>query len=135
MRTITEIVVHCTDSPDSLDVGAKEIDEWHRDKGWNEIGYNWVVRRDGTLESGRSEEKVGAHCLGFNQTSIGIVWVGRDTPTAEQYETLIEKVSELQHRFDVRTPRVFGHRELNSGRTCPNLDCAKLRDDLEKHHG
>src|SRR5690625_2478479 len=74
----THIVAHCSASPPSQDIGVKEIDRWHRARGFFEVGYHAVIRRDGTLELGRDWDDIGAHARegGFNRTSIGVCLVG-----------------------------------------------------------
>ena len=69
MRRIDSIIIHCTASPDYMDIGVKEIDRWHKDRGWSQIGYHYVVRRNGEIERGRPIEQQGAHAKGANQTS------------------------------------------------------------------
>ena len=51
-RTKTDmIVIHCASTPASMDIGVKEIKKWHvEDNKWDDIGYHYVIRRDGTLE-------------------------------------------------------------------------------------
>lgn len=81
MRTITLIIIHCSAVRPSQTSSAQQIDSWHRKRGWSGIGYHYVVRRDGTVERGRPEAKVGAHCL--NPTGIAsgcatrVVWTPR----------------------------------------------------------
>lgn len=74
-RVIEYIVFHTSASGDQ-DIGAKEIREWHKEKGWSDIGYHYVIRRDGTIEQGRPLEKIGAHVRGYNSRSIGICMIG-----------------------------------------------------------
>ena len=71
MRHIKRIIIHCSDTPEGRDDTAADIDRWHRAKGWDGIGYHYVVRLDGTIETGRPLERPGAHCAGYNQSSIG----------------------------------------------------------------
>lgn len=111
-------------------MGRREIDVWHKAKGWNGIGYHYVVRRDGTIEVGRYEGVVGAHVEGRNAKSIGVCWVGKNKPAKVQYQALIGLVKDLMDRYELGTSCVFGHRELNAGKTCPNLDLQLLRKDL-----
>lgn len=66
MRKIDRIVIHCSASPDNRDIGAEEIRQWHKSQGWKDIGYHWVIRRDGTIEQGRKEFDIGSHVKGFN---------------------------------------------------------------------
>ncbi|HMQ62785.1 MAG TPA: hypothetical protein PKE06_19045, partial [Flavilitoribacter sp.] len=47
-------------TPAAMDIGAKEIDRWHRAKGWFTIGYHFAIRRDGSIEYGRELSEVGA---------------------------------------------------------------------------
>lgn len=70
------LVVHCSATPPSADIGATEIDRWHREKGWRCIGYHYVIRRDGALELGRPLHMAGAHVEGYNDQSIGVCLVG-----------------------------------------------------------
>lgn len=132
MRKITRIVVHCTDSPDSLDVDAKTIDRWHKERGWTGIGYHWVVRRTGQVEMGRPESEVGSHVFGHNRDTIGVVWSGRSKPEPAQYEALIAKIVDCNVRFGLTADDVFGHCELANGKTCPNLHMAKVRADVRQ---
>jgi N-acetylmuramoyl-L-alanine amidase len=135
MRSIKSIVVHCTDSDDSLDIGFKEINEWHRERGWLSpsgisCGYHYVIRREGKVENGRPLSEAGAHAAGHNAESIGVVWVGRKQPDKEQYDKLVNLVKTLQDMFKIPYDKVFGHCELNSGKTCPNIDMNFLRAEL-----
>lgn len=132
MRTIRRIVIHCTDSPDARDIGAREITQWHRARGWKTIGYHWVVRRTGQVEIGRPESDIGAHVEGHNADTIGIVWVGQKEPTADQYEALIAKAVDCMVRFDVNVDAVLGHRELDHHKTCPNIDMNVFRADARQ---
>ena len=72
MRKINRIVVHCSATPPDLDVGVYEIDHWHRERGFNSIGYHEIIRRNGFLEMGRPLKTIGAHVKGYNEDSIGI---------------------------------------------------------------
>lgn len=76
LHDITDIVIHGAWTPPDLDIGAAEIDMWHRNRGWAAIGYHYVIRRDGTREEGRPWRKQGAHVRGHNRNSLGIVLVG-----------------------------------------------------------
>ena len=77
MRQRTDyIIIHCSATPPNMDVNAKEIDRWHRQKGWLGIGYHYVIKRDGTREVGRKLSEAGAHCIAYNHKSVGICLVG-----------------------------------------------------------
>lgn len=137
-RPIDCIVVHCSDSPDDRSsVDVREIRKWHTElppkgNGWTDVGYHYVVRRDGEIEVGRMESAVGAHAPGYNKNSIGVVWVGKVEPSKEQRATLVKLVRELMQRYAVGPHRVFGHKELNPGRDCPVIDMVKFREEIAR---
>lgn len=136
MREITQIVIHCSDTPAGMDIGAKEIREWHtapkpKGNGWRDIGYHYVIRRDGVLETGRDldgdgdiDEEVGAHAAGHNANSIGICMVGGGKGicnfTRQQWSQLDNVVKALTLQYPQAA--VCGHRDLNPGKQCPSFD-------------
>lgn len=135
-RRYTKIIVHCSDTPASADVGVKEIRQWHtlpppRGRGWKDIGYNYVIRRNGTVELGRDTDRdgstldeIGAHAAGHNATSVGVCLVGGKGGfnfTFKQLTALMQLIEDL--REDIPTiNEVIGHTDVDSGKTCPNFD-------------
>jgi len=119
MRYIKRIVIHTSASTFGDDIGAKEIDKMHRKKGWNGIGYHYVIRLDGSVELGRAIEEPGAHVKGYNTTSIGICYIGGlcnhgepyDTRTDAQKSTMKKMVANLKALFP--KAEVLGHRDLS----------------------
>lgn len=90
MRRINDIILHCSATPEGKDFSVQDIDRWHREKGWDGIGYHYVVYRDGSVHVGRSIDKAGAHCVGHNAHSIGVCYIGglaRDGKTAKDTRT------------------------------------------------
>ena len=135
MRRILTIYIHCTDSPNSMDIGAKEIRDWHiQGNGWNDIGYHWVVRRSGTVEKGRDEIVPGAGVRGKNKNSIHIVWVGRSSLTAHQEESLFTVVYGVMKEYKLGVDDVLGHCEDDSSKTCPNIDMNQFRKKLREKY-
>lgn len=130
MRKIRKIVIHCTDSPDDIDVGAREIREWHLQRGWSDIGYHYVIRRNGVVERGRSDDTAGAHVYGHNNDSLGVVWVGKKVMDPRQLQSLLPLIRGLMNQYDVEIDKVYGHYELDSNKTCPNLDMNWVRAEL-----
>lgn len=57
-------------------LATEDIDRYHRSLGWKCCGYHYVIPTDGTIEAGRPEELVGAHCKHHNSHSIGICYIG-----------------------------------------------------------
>ena len=95
MRNIDSIIVHCSATKAGQDFTATDIDRWHRERGFNGIGYHYVVRLDGKLEKGRDVSLAGAHCKGWNKRSIGICYIGcsvRDTVEKSRMRTDIRQI-------------------------------------------
>lgn len=137
MRKINEIIVHCTATAEGKNFKAADIDRWHKAKGWNGIGYHHVVDLDGTVEPGRPENEVGAHCLKHNANSIGVVYVGglasdgktpKDTRTSKQKAALVKLLTELKRRYPNAT--IHGHRDF-AAKACPSFDATKEYKDIK----
>lgn len=128
MRTIKNIIVHCSATRASQDIGAAEIDTWHKQQGWDEIGYHFVIRRNGEIEKGRALEKIGAHCRGHNAESIGICLVGgidkdgkpENNFTQNQFSALRSLTAKLQGQFPA-IQHIHGHNEF-ANKACPCFD-------------
>lgn len=124
-RTLTEfLVIHCSDTPSTMDIGVKEIRQWHViDNGWQDVGYHFIIRRNGLREYGRDIKAVGSHVKGFNTVSIGICMVGGrggNNFTKMQWDELEKLVKEIKK--DYNGIEVVGHNELTTGKTCPNFN-------------
>lgn len=113
-----------------MDCGRDEIDRWHRQRGWNGIGYHYVIRRNGALEFGRNENEAGAHCMGHNKTSIGICLIGgikdgtKDVPVADYTKAQMETLKRLVQDLLVKYPKanIKGHCDYEPKKTCPNFN-------------
>lgn len=131
MRQIESIVVHCSASPDYMDIGAATIRNWHKERGFNDIGYHYVIRRNGEIEKGRPDEKIGAHAKGANSRSIGVVWVGINNISPEQEKSLFSLIHFLMGKYNVKIENVLGHCEaVETDKTCPNLNMDRVRAEL-----
>ena len=143
MRPINEIIIHCTDTPITMDIGAAKIDEWHKEKGWDCVGYHFVVKLNGEIEPGRAIDKVGAHCKWHNKYTIGICYVGgrvvsngkvsfQDTRTPEQIRSLYLLVKFLLHCYPSIT-KVSGHNDY-SLKKCPCFDVHAEFDQIVERY-
>lgn len=127
MRKIDKIIVHCTATPAGRHVTVADIDRWHRERGFEGIGYHYVVYIDGSVHAGRAVERQGAHCLGQNGTSIGVCYVGGltcdgrscDTRTDAQRRALSGLIDRL--RVEYGPIPVYGHRDF-ARKDCPCFD-------------
>lgn len=123
MRNIDSIIVHCSATKAGQDFTATDIDRWHRERGFNGIGYHYVIRLDGKLEKGRDVALAGAHCKGWNERSVGICYIGgldengrpADTRTNAQKRVLYQIIIDLQREYNIL--QVLGHRD-----TSPDLN-------------
>lgn len=131
MRELKEIILHCTATKEGIDYSVEQVRKWHLDRGFNDIGYHFLIRLDGTVEAGRPLETVGAHCKGHNANSIGIAYVGgldkngrpKDTRTLPQKEAMRRLVYDLKQYF----PRleVHSHNEYST-KACPCFSVSEL---------
>jgi N-acetylmuramoyl-L-alanine amidase len=122
---ITRIVVHCSDSPQGRGDDAAAIHRWHLERGFDGIGYHWVITEDGTRQAGRPEYWTGSHVKKHNTGSIGICLIGRDSFTDSQHSELVALIRELLKRYPGAD--IVGHYQLDSGKTCPNIDIPAWR--------
>ncbi len=125
MRHIDALIVHCSDTPNNRDVTVAEIRNWHvNDNGWDEIGYHFIIYRNGALMMGRPVPVAGAHCYGHNDNSIGVCLIGRDEFTKEQFKTLKNFHTVARGVFPDLC--IYGHRDLNKQKTCPGFDVKEV---------
>ena len=118
-----KIIIHCSDSSFG---DAETIDRWHKERGWDGIGYHYVINRDGTIEAGRNTWKQGAHCKGQNTKSIGICLIGKKDFEPKQMETLKYFCRLLCATQAICTHEIYGHYHF-SNKTCPNFDVEEFR--------
>lgn len=132
MREINKIVLHCSATKEGQSFTVKDIDSWHKQRGWKSIGYHYVILLDGTIQTGRPESEIGAHTLGQNANSIGICYIGgldsngkpKDTRTIQQKNAMRNLISELLKKYPVSI--VHGHNEF-ANKACP---CFNVKNEF-----
>lgn len=116
--TISKIVVHQSDSPHGRGDNAETIHRWHMERGFDGIGYHYVITEAGRLEHGRPHYWQGAHTKRHNADSIGICVIGRNTFTSEQKMVLRMRLAKLMQQYP--DAKVYGHCELDPSKPhCP----------------
>lgn len=131
------VILHCSATPESRDIGAEEIKKWHLGRGWSDIGYHFVIRIDGTIERGRHLHLQGAHTKGHNHDSIGVCYVGgaeivrdsagegklvpMDTMTDAQVSSLNYLMTALRVAYGPLP--MEGHNQ-HARKACPSFDVA-----------
>ena len=137
MRTITLIIVHCSANRAGSALRMADIDSYHRSLGWIGCGYHYVIPTDGTIEPGRPDEMVGAHCKNHNRHSIGVCYIGglskdgkpADTRTDAQRIALRNLLEQLHRRYP--DALIVGHRDLDPQKECPCFDVVNEYHDLQ----
>ena len=134
-RMINKILIHCSATPEGKDFTVDDIRRWHKQQGWSDIGYHYVVYRNGDIVNGRDVDIQGAHCAdnGGNINSIGICYIGgcaKDGKTPKDTRTDAQKLALLNLLMDLRKmyPHavILGHRDLDEhGKLCPSFDAKK----------
>lgn len=136
MNRVDYIAIHCSATSADQDIGATDIRRWHREKGWADIGYHYVIRRDGTIEPGRAETVPGAHEPKINARSVAVCMVGGSPPrgsdafrrglgennyTPAQWASLQKLVTQLHAKYPAAA--VIGHRDVPGvKKACPSFD-------------
>ena len=70
-RTETKyIIIHSSQTPPSKNLDVKDMNKLHRQKGFLNVVHHLIIKRDGSVETGRHLEEVGAHTEGYNDTSV-----------------------------------------------------------------
>lgn len=127
-RASTEaIFVHCSATKPSMNWGLREIRQSHKERGFLDVGYHFIIKRDGTIEAGRDEDVIGAHVEGYNSTSVGVCLVGgvddRMKPEANftpaQMQSLRSLLVTLLAKYEGSTLRA--HHDV-APKACPSFD-------------
>lgn len=135
-RNIKELIVHCSATPEGKDFTVSQIKQWHLQRGFSDIGYHYVIYRDGSVHIGRDESVIGAHCTGHNTNSIGVCYIGgvatdgktpKDTRTAGQKQSLVKLLKELKVKYPQAS--IHGHRNF-ANKACPSFDATKEYSSL-----
>ena len=135
MRNINHLIIHCTATRAQWMAGTRtsakvaEVRQWHKDRGWSDIGYHYLIDRDGTVAKGRSVERIGAHVKGHNTGSIGISLFGghgssendafEGNFTPEQDAALRGLIEKLKGEHNIT--RISGHNEF-AAKACPGFN-------------
>jgi len=129
---IEKIIIHCSATREGDDsVDSETIDRWHKQRGWNGIGYHFVILIDGTIEKGRSIETTGAHTKGYNSKSWGVCYIGgveKDGKTPKDTRTAAQKDSfdRLLYFLKLLAPQatIHSHNDF-ANKACPSFNATK----------
>ena len=93
-------------------------------RGWGDIGYHYIIDRQGRLWEGRSLAYQGAHVGGHNEHNIGIMCLGnfdQQQPTNRQVDALVDTLRKLRRSYDIPVSRIYTHQELSPS-ACPGTN-------------
>lgn len=125
MRKIKKIIIHHSASSKDLTT-VKNIKKWHKEKGFSDVGYHWMIDGEGRQWQGRPEHIKGAHCKGSNKNSIGICVFGNfdvEVTSEKQIDTLTTLLEDLFETYGLNYSDVYPHCELARKPTaCPGHD-------------
>ncbi|WP_066018383.1 N-acetylmuramoyl-L-alanine amidase [Endozoicomonas atrinae] len=131
------IVIHCSATRADQGVTTEDIRHWHTvDNGWSDIGYHWIIERDGAIKHGRHSQAQGAHVRGHNHESVGVCMIGgidengdpEDNFTSEQWLMLEMLIETLELRYP--EAEVVGHYFFTPYKTCPNFIVEDWRESI-----
>ena len=103
LNKVKEIIIHYTATYQGQNITVEDVTSWHKQRGFDGIGYHYLIYIDGSIHEGTDETKQGIHCSGHNSKSIGICYVGGckreygpnvgfDTRTYEQRSAVVTLV-------------------------------------------
>lgn len=127
-KTTDMIVIHCSATPPTMNVDVKDIRRWHINNGWADVGYHFVIKRDGEIQNGRDINEVGAHVAGHNSHTVGVCLVGGTDArgraecsfTDAQWASLRQVIHKINGIYGEL--RLRGHHDLFRGKDCPSFN-------------
>lgn len=135
-RTINEIIVHCSATKEGQDYTTADIKKWHLARGFSDIGYHYVIYRDGSIHTGRNVNISGAHCTNHNSHSIGVCYIGgldkkgnpKDTRTDAQKQSLLTLLKQLKTLYP--KAKIYPHNKF-ANKACPCFNAEKEYANLK----
>lgn len=132
MRNIDKISLHCSDSDNSLHDNIRTIRDWHtlcppKGNGWDDVGYHFFIRQNGTMEIGRPLSEAPAAVKGHNKSMIAICLSGKNCFTIAQYNTAAAICRNLMDIFNIKLNEIYPHHYFNPDKTCPNYDVENIK--------
>ncbi len=132
MRKITKLIIHCSDSDNPKHDNVKTIRQWHTQRGFtgpdgvpgteDDVGYHFVIVKNGDIKLGRPIEAIGAHTLGQNKDSLGVCLTGSKVFSKSQFETLEMLCKVLCETHNLSKKDIYPHNHFDKNRTCPNFN-------------
>lgn len=123
-RTVSKVFLHCSDSDIAKHDNVETIKEWHVQRGFNDIGYHYVITQDGTICIGRDIEKIPSAQKGHNTGAVAICLTGLKKFTQKQFDSLKHLCESIRQEYNNKIT-FHGHCEV-SEKLCPVFDYKKI---------
>lgn len=144
MRGISQITIHHDGMPpvslSSMNSVASRIEQIrasHRQRGWADIGYHYVIDPDGRVWEGRPIKLQGAHVKDQNPQNLGILVLGnfeQQTPTPRATAALDDFLVGQMRQYRIPVSRVYTHQELAST-ACPGRALQRYMESTRARGG
>lgn len=129
LRSVQRIFLHCSASDHAAHDDVSVMRKWHLERGFNDVGYHFFIKKDGTLQKGRNIETSPAAQAGNNTGTIAICLHGlrKELFTDAQYKTLRRLCSLINYKYTEAGQHVtfHGHKEV-AAKDCPVFDYKKV---------
>jgi N-acetylmuramoyl-L-alanine amidase len=114
IQKVEYLIIHHSASPETTTID--DIRQWHKNKGWSDIGYHKVIYQNGEVKQGRPDAVMGAQAFGANAFSLGICCIGNfetKKPPEKMIKALIQVLATLCKRHNLPPERIIGHRDVS----------------------
>lgn len=116
---------------------VRAIANYHRNKlKWADIGYHYLIGRDGRVYEGRPTRLQGAHTGGHNENNLGISVIGHftdDLPSPKQLQTLERLLANKLREYNLSSRELFGHRDFKPTQ-CPGESLYRWLKQFKNRH-
>ena len=129
---IQKLVVHHSAS-NSATTKKTDIEKWHKQRGFSQIGYHKVIEGNGNIVNGRSELIQGAHAKGANHASLGVCVVGNfetSAPSPIQVNALVTVLTDWCKTHKLSATSIYGHFNVPGGSTKTSCPGKNLKSQL-----
>jgi len=127
---IEKVTVHCSVTKNGVRCETETIRKWHKDRGFDDIGYHGVIQPDGEFSVGRDLHTVGAHVKGANTGNLGVCFAGTDKFTWRAFRAFAYWFEGIRCLYDLGYHDIYCHYEFDSAKkqskSCPNIRSADL---------
>lgn len=138
---VDSIIIHHTYIPDSKYIekyGFKYtlqiIQKSHINRGFDDIGYHYLIDLYGNIYKGRENIHKGAHCVP-NSGKLGVALIidgNNEDMTISMYDSLLLLLTKLVLEYNLNPINdIYGHKDFNNTE-CPGSNIYKIIKLLKK---